>query len=812
MAVLKCGKCGFEKKLPDKYADRKVRCPDCGEASTVQADAEDLGLEDVIDQTADTGPVPASGTIITEDELTEAMQAGQRRSLIEGSAVKNVFGGLFAGVQGVFFAIAVAVLLFSQAPVSGHLSHALSIALMSATIIGLFVALKSRITFAAAGPESMAGLILLLVVGHVHAIMQGSPPENIYPTILATVAVCALFAGIFLLATGLTGSSDFIRYIPIQAVGGMLAAVGFMVFLEAVGIALGEGGCINDIFTRLAGGELCLRWTPAVGLGFVLFIFMRWFRNAYAIVLLLAAAIGGLYGYLHWQGIGLEEAWKQNWLFPRFERDVYWEQIYTLDFIQRIDWWTVLDNAGHIAALGGLMVASLMIRVTELEIFIGRPIDLDAEFRTLGLGNIISGLAGGMPGTLAYDRSLCSRSAGANGILSGLLAVVVCAVAFVFSSEIMPYVPRFVPAGILVAMGLLLMWRWLVDARTRFSHKGDYGLLVLIFLITSSFGLLVGLGIGAGLAMIVTAVRYGSVSVVKLEMSGASFRSNVDRAPSQLSVLKTKGDQIYALTLQGFIFLGTTNRLIELVVDRVSEPGREPLRFALLDFTFTSGLDSSVAISFIKLKQIARASGFTLVFTNVPFELEEQMGKAGCVLNDQDGGSITVTSLDYALEWAEDHILDDMDELHQEQKSLPDLLAPVFPDPQFIPVLMKVLRRVQVKEGKPVFRQGDPSDAMYFIERGMVNVELELEGGKRLRLKKMGPGTVFGEMGLYTSSPRTASIIAAEDCVLYRLPTKVMSLLQNKRPALASAIHRFIVSLLADRVGSANATIRDIMR
>ncbi len=56
---------------------------------------------------------------------------------------------------------------------------------------------------------------------------------------------------------------------------------------------------------------------------------------------------------------------------------------------------------------------------------------------------------------------------------------------------------------------------------------------------------------------------------------------------------------------------------------------------------------------------------------------------------------------------------------------------------------MKVLKRVSVSKGEAVFRQGDESDSMYFVESGRLDVELELEGGKLLRLKKVGPGAVL---------------------------------------------------------------------
>jgi SulP family sulfate permease len=812
VAVFKCPSCGLDKTLPDKFADRRVRCPQCGAVSLVVPDAVDLHLEDVI------GPEPQergperTHAAITEAELSRALDADLRPRLVEGGAVRNVAGGLAAGALAVLFSLAVGLLIFSHEGLLGHFPHAVSMALVSAVAMGLAVALTSRIAFAAAGPETMTGVVLFLLAGYVQQRMAGAPGEAVLATALGAFAVCGLFTGVLLLAAGLSRSSDRVRYVPIQAVGGVLAAVGLMLVVQAFGAALGRSVCLGDIVVRYFEADLCLRWAPALGLGLAVFVVMRWVRNSYALAVLLAAAIGACHGYLRWQGIDLEQARALGWLFDALPAQAPWAYILNPAFLERIDWLVIADGAGYVLALGGLVACSAMIRISEVEVITGRPVDLDGEFRVLGVGNVLCALAGGMPGTLSLDRSLGNRGAGASGVLAGLVGTAVCAGALMFSGQWLPLLPRFVPAGLLAALGISLLWRWLVETRARFTHRGDYALLLLVFLLTVSLGLLPGLAIGAALAMLVTAVRYGSVSVVRLEMSGASYHSSTDRTPAQQAVLRRKGDQIHMLTLQGFIFLGTTNRLIEMITARLHDQEREPLRFVLLDFTYTSGLDSSVAISFIRMKQIAKSGGFRLVFTNVPLEVEAQLSRAGCVLSDEDGGSITATSLDYALEWTEDHILDDAGELHQEQRPLPELLAPVFPEPGLIPLLMKVLARVALPRGKVVFRQGDAPDAMYFIESGTVNVEMALEEGRHMRLRKLGPGAVFGEMGLYTAAPRTATVTTAEDCVLFRLPARAMPLLQHKRPDLASAVHRFVVALLAERVGTTNATLREVLR
>lgn len=73
--------------------------------------------------------------------------------------------------------------------------------------------------------------------------------------------------------------------------------------------------------------------------------------------------------------------------------------------------------------------------------------------------------------------------------------------------------------------------------------------------------------------------------------------------------------------------------------------------------------------------------------------------------------------------------------------------------------------RVQYAAGEHVVREGDPGDAAYIIQSGRCEVYRE-RGPRRVSLKIMGPGEVFGETAILTSSARTASVVALEDTVV----------------------------------------------
>jgi MFS family permease len=78
------------------------------------------------------------------------------------------------------------------------------------------------------------------------------------------------------------------------------------------------------------------------------------------------------------------------------------------------------------------------------------------------------------------------------------------------------------------------------------------------------------------------------------------------------------------------------------------------------------------------------------------------------------------------------------------------------------------LRPVAVAPGEVLIRQGDGADRFYYVVSGRFAVSQRHEGGER-PLRSMGPGEVFGEIGLLTAAPRTATVRAEEEGELLAL-------------------------------------------
>src|SRR3546814_6394548 len=89
-------------------------------------------------------------------------------------------------------------------------------------------------------------------------------------------------------------------------------------------------------------------------------------------------------------------------------------------------------------------------------------------------------------------------------------------------------------------MGFSLLIAWVYEAWFKLP-KGDYLIVVTILLVSAWFSYLeaIGVGIVAGIALF--AVNYSRVDVAKHVVSGAAFRSNVDRPDDQRRALDALG-------------------------------------------------------------------------------------------------------------------------------------------------------------------------------------------------------------------------------------------------------------------------------
>ncbi|OGW11914.1 MAG: hypothetical protein A2W77_01480 [Nitrospinae bacterium RIFCSPLOWO2_12_39_16] len=98
-------------------------------------------------------------------------------------------------------------------------------------------------------------------------------------------------------------------------------------------------------------------------------------------------------------------------------------------------------------------------------------------------------------------------------------------------------------------------------------------------------------------------------------------------------------------------------------------------------------------------------------------------------------------------------------------------------------------------DGQTIVTEGIISTKAYIILSGQVKISKKV-GEKNVSIGTLKEGDVFGEMGLFSNSPRTASVIAIGDVNVGIIDKKYFAELLNKTPAEL----KFIVNTLVDRL------------
>ena len=83
--------------------------------------------------------------------------------------------------------------------------------------------------------------------------------------------------------------------------------------------------------------------------------------------------------------------------------------------------------------------------------------------------------------------------------------------------------------------------------------------------------------------------------------------------------------------------------------------------------------------------------------------------------------------------------------------------------------IMGHLVEVAYSAGQRIFSQGERGDALYLIQSGAVQVQLDTGAGRSETIAFLGPQEYFGEMALLSAAPRSATVIAVRDCILWKL-------------------------------------------
>lgn len=717
----------------------------------------------------------------------------------------SLTAGLIAAIVTISMEISLAALIFSG-DLSQFLPGGIGLMLFGAFVIGIIVALTTSLPGTITVPQDTPAAIVSLIGAAIALGMQGAEPNSIYATVLAAISITSILTGIFFLLLGRFKASGFVRYIPYPVVGGFLAGTGWLLSLGAFGVMVSGQLSLSQLFTA----NNLASWVPGAIFAIALLLILR--RSNHFLItpgaLILATAL--FYGYLLLAGISVDEASARGWLLGPFPSGGLYQPL-TPSLFASIDWGAILQNFDKIATILALSVIALLLNASALEVTVKQDIDLNRELQSAGWANLLGGLGGSTVGYQTLGLSSLAHRLGAKSRLANLISATICGLALFFGASVISFFPKPVLGGMLLYLGLSFLSDWLIDARKSLPLL-DYLLVWVILFIIASVGFLEGIAAGTFIAAALFVISYSRVSVIKNTLNGSIYHSKVDRPKIHRDILHQNGTEIFIMSLQGFLFFGTIQGVLDKLRTRIADQSQGRLGYIVLDFHRVTHLDSSAVFGITRLKQVAEANNILMVWTEVKPEIVRNL-ELGGLRDEHDDTFIIRPTLDEGVEWCENRILakQGMNDLTGFIERVEHQIKRVFPGLQGIDRLLKYLEKRELHEGEVLIKQDDPAEEMYFVESGLVTIELELPNNKRMRLRSIRGGATVGEIGLYLRNTRTASVIASRKSTVYRLTGQALKEMQEKDPEIAALFHEWIVRLLAERIIDNNRIIEALM-
>ena len=708
--------------------------------------------------------------------------------------------GLLALVQSVGFGS----LLVHDTPALSIL--AIAMALFSTVILAAITPVFSSATTVVAITQGISTVALAEVVGPLARSMAGQPGPNLVATAVVAIGISTLVTGTSALLLGVLRLGRFIRFAPFPVIGGFLAASGWLILRGGLDL-IADRPIADAVAGILEDGSLAIRMSLAGCFILAILALGRFFHTRAVLPASVAAALILFNVAARSAGLSTETLRASGWLLMLPDGGIQWPPVAFAD-LSLVNWPAILNALKNLPSAVFLTIAAVLMNATGIELDARRDIDLDSELRSVGFANIVAGAGGGLPGFHSLTLTLLATRLGGRGFAVGLTIAAVCLGALQFAGPILTSIPTPLLGAILVWIGGGLLVEWLFRSYLRLS-LWEYLIVILIFVVIAFAGFAWGLFVGVIAALMLFVIEYGRIDIVRLFVTGKDYQSNIDTSDERRQSLHLHGDAILILRLQGFLFFGTADRLRQRIERRVASELETKPRFIVIDFRRVTGLDSSTVLSFARLSQVAAREELSIIFTGVAEAIRVTMLRGGLDVSD-DAPLRFIADIDTGLKWCEDMLLSaaQPDYAASAVRPLTARLASILNSAEIAIKVVAYCERLEMPATALIIEQGAPSNDIFFIEAGHASVAVASEGHAPVRLATVGPGSIVGEIAFYLGETRSASVVAEEDMIVWRLSRASVQRLQAEMPEVALRFHEGIAAMLAKRLTRTNHLVR----
>ncbi|AFY47741.1 sulfate permease-like transporter, MFS superfamily [Nostoc sp. PCC 7524] len=411
---------------------------------------------------------------------------------------RNLRGDIFGGVTAAIVSLPLA-LAFAAASGAGPASG-----LYGAVCVGFFAALFGGTPTLISEPTGPMTVVMTAVVTSMTAAAGGDEKTG-----LAMAFTVVMLAGLFQILFGIFKLGKYITLMPYSVISGFMSGIGVILIILQVAPFIGQpnpkGGVLGivqnlpNLVTKINPAE------TALGVLTLAIIFLMPSKIKRVVPPQLVALIVGTVVSLFFLGNpeNIRRIGEIPMGLPQLQMPTFTpSQITTM----------IIDGAmlGMLGCIDTLLTAVIADSLTRTEH------KSDKELIGQGIGNVVSGLFGGLPGAGATMGTVVNIQTGARTAVSGLTRALVLLVVVLWAANLTESIPMAVLAGIALKVGIdILDWSFLKRAH-KVSWKGTVIMYGVLFL-TVFVDLIVAVGIGVFIANILTIERLSQLQAQEVK-------------------------------------------------------------------------------------------------------------------------------------------------------------------------------------------------------------------------------------------------------------------------------------------------------
>ncbi|NEO84202.1 MAG: SulP family inorganic anion transporter [Spirulina sp. SIO3F2] len=449
---------------------------------------------------------------------------------------RNLRGDLFGGLTAAIIALPMA-LAFGVASGAGAVAG-----LWGAVLVGFFAALFGGTPTLISEPTGPMTVVMTAVIANLTA----ANPENG----MAMAFTVVMMAGVVQMLLGAFRLGRYVTLMPYTVISGFMSGIGIILIILQTAPFLGQASPKGGILGTLGSlPELLQNISPAETIlsGMTLALLFLTPRALKKVVppQLIALVVGTIVSLTVFSNLDIRRIGEIPTSLPSLQVPTFTADQFQLMLVDAL----VLGMLGCIDALLTSVVADSLTRTEH---------NSNKELIGQGLGNLFSGLFGGLAGAGATMGTVVNIQSGGRTALSGLTRAFILLVVVLWAAPLTANIPLAVLAGIAIKVGInIIDWNFLKRAH-QISLKAAF-IMYGVIALTVFVDLMVAVGVGIFIANILTIenlskMQSNSVKAVKAITDtddqivlNPTEKQLLDRAEGRVLLFHLSGPMIFGV-------------------------------------------------------------------------------------------------------------------------------------------------------------------------------------------------------------------------------------------------------------------------